>query len=377
MSGAALADALSSLVAPCTPSREERSIAVPHACWTVELSFVAHIAANHIPAAHPNYQKHLVEAGLTLFCNHSLCKTTVAAHLELDVASVSDYQMRTEFSLEETQAVRDSAPGRRPLQESRTLARSSWDMHTADLGDAWQQVTVQTNRKSQTMVLGPSNALWYSSLCHEERTRVAQEVAFATVNPRTAILPRGTSDLSWIGVLEGFVAVTKSYRDGRQATLAGIPPGGWFGEDALLRREPYAYEAHALRRSVIARMPIETFDWLLERSFAFNRYVMRQLNERLSQVLDDREIDRHLDTDARVSRSLGLLFQPTLYPSDGYHIRITQQELATFCRMSRQRVNEALTRLEQNGWIRVEYGGIRILDLARLQQRPVPALRDH
>jgi hypothetical protein len=31
-------------------------------------------------------------------------------------------------------------------------------------------------------------------------------------------------------------------------------------------------------------------------------------------------------------------------------------------------VNEALTRLSARGWIRVEYGGVRVLDLVALQR---------
>ena len=34
--------------------------------------------------------------------------------------------------------------------------------------------------------------------------------------------------------------------------------------------------------------------------------------------------------------------------------------------MSRQRVNEALTALQAGGLIRIEYGGLRVLDLAAL-----------
>lgn len=48
-------------------------------------------------------------------------------------------------------------------------------------------------------------------------------------------------------------------------------------------------------------------------------------------------------------------------------LRITQQELAYLVGLSRQRVNEALAALEVEGAIRVEYGGLRVLDLAALQ----------
>jgi len=51
----------------------------------------------------------------------------------------------------------------------------------------------------------------------------------------------------------------------------------------------------------------------------------------------------------------------------GEILRITQQELAYLVGLSRQRVNEALTTLQSQGAIRVEYGGLRVLDLAGLR----------
>ena len=71
--------------------------------------------------------------------------------------------------------------------------------------------------------------------------------------------------------------------------------------------------------------------------------------------------------DRRVARSLASLFNPVLYPGVGEVLRITQQELAYLVGLSRQRVNEALSALEAQGAIRVEYGGLRVLDLAALR----------
>jgi DNA-binding GntR family transcriptional regulator len=48
-------------------------------------------------------------------------------------------------------------------------------------------------------------------------------------------------------------------------------------------------------------------------------------------------------------------------------LRITQQELAYLVGLSRQRVNTALVRLQTRGVIRIEYGGLRVLDLAALK----------
>ena len=71
--------------------------------------------------------------------------------------------------------------------------------------------------------------------------------------------------------------------------------------------------------------------------------------------------------DIRVARSLASLFNPVLYPGVGEVLRITQQELAYLVGLSRQRVNEALNALQAAGVIRVEYGGVRVLDLERLR----------
>ena len=155
--------------------------------------------------------------------------------------------------------------------------------------------------------------------------------------------------------------------DGSNMTLAGLPPGGWFGEGTAVKREPYRYNVQAIRRSVVAGLPIDMFHWLLDHSIGFNRFVMNQLNERLGQFIAAREIDRLTNPDLRVARSLAALFNPVLFPGVGQVLRITQQELANLVGLSRQRVNEALSVLQREQAIVVEYGGLRVLDLDALR----------
>jgi DNA-binding GntR family transcriptional regulator len=56
-----------------------------------------------------------------------------------------------------------------------------------------------------------------------------------------------------------------------------------------------------------------------------------------------------------------------LFPGVGELLRITQQELAYLIGLSRQRVNEALRTLQAQGAIRIEYGGLRVIDLSALR----------
>jgi len=184
----------------------------------------------------------------------------------------------------------------------------------------------------------------------------------------------------WFGLIDGLLKMSNDSALGMPITFTGVPPGGWFGEGTVLKHEPYRYNIQALRKSVVAGITVPTFDWLLDRSIAFNRFVMRQLNERLGQFIAAREIDRMSDPDVRVARSLGALFHPVLYPGVGRLLRITQTELGYLVGLSRQRVNQALHALQDAGVIRVEYGGVRVIDLDRLRRfdpPPTHPIREH
>ena len=186
-------------------------------------------------------------------------------------------------------------------------------------------------------------------------------------NPGEYVCMIGRQVTYWFGLIDGLLKMSSENAQGVSMTFAGLPPGGWFGEGTAIKRESYRYNVQALRKSVVAGLPIETFYWLLDHSIGFNRFVMHQLNERLGQFIAARAIDRLNNPDVRVARSLAALFNQALYPGVGEVLRITQQELAYLVGLSRQRVNEALATLHAQGAIRVEYGGLRVLDLAALR----------
>ena len=208
---------------------------------------------------------------------------------------------------------------------------------------------------------------WLQLLSSRERERIAGDLKISEARPGEYVCRVGRPITYWIGVIDGLLKMSADNAQGQTMTFTGVPPGGWFGEGTALKKESYRYNIQALRTSHIAGLHIDTFHWLLDHSIAFNRFVMNQLNERLSQFIAMREIDRMNNPDIRVARSLAALFNRALYPGVGEVLRITQQELAYLVGLSRQRVNEALTSLQAQGIIRVEYGGLRVLDLPALQ----------
>lgn len=208
---------------------------------------------------------------------------------------------------------------------------------------------------------------WLERLNDMERERTLAELVVSEAEPGDYICRVGRPATYWFGVVEGLLKMSSDNAQGMTMTFSGLVPGGWFGEGTALKREVYRYNVLALRKSVVGGIPVETFHWLLDHSLAFNRFVMSQLNERLAQFIAAREIDRLTNPELRVARNLAALFNQALFPGVGQVLRITQQELAYLVGLSRQRVNEALHTLESQGIIRVEYGGLRVLDLAALR----------
>ena len=209
---------------------------------------------------------------------------------------------------------------------------------------------------------------WLHSLDAAERKVAVADLKVVSIATGELLCRFGRPATYWFGVIEGLLKMSNDSVMGVPITFTGVPPGGWFGEGTVIKREVYRYNIQALRKSMVAGLGVETFHWLLDRSIPFNRFITQQLNERLGQFIAAREIDRMSDADARVARSLAALFHPILYPGVGGLLRITQQELGYLIGLSRQRVNEALNALQQHGLIGIEYGGVRVLDLEGLRR---------
>jgi CRP-like cAMP-binding protein len=224
-------------------------------------------------------------------------------------------------------------------------------------------------------------SIWTRELSAEELRTVRSAMTERAVAARGYVCRKGEAVDHWFGIIEGLVKLSSDSRAGRSVTFTGVTAGGWFGEGSLLKDEPRRYDAIALRDTCAACLPRATFLWLMERSIAFNRFLVNQLNERLSQLIAMLEFDRTLDRDTRVARCISALFNPFLYPGTGARLQISQEEIGHLCGLSRQHVNQALHVLEKQRLLRVDFRGITVLDLGGLQSfeagRTTPVVSSH
>ena len=210
-------------------------------------------------------------------------------------------------------------------------------------------------------------AAWSRELSDREIEVARAGIVEKSFRANEYVFMRGDAFDYWTGIVTGLARMGTVSSGGKAVTLAGMTAGAWFGEGSMLKSELRRYDVVALRDTRLALMDRNTFFWLFENSVAFNRFLVRQLNERVGQFIGALEHDRMLDATSRIARSIASLFNPILYPDMTRHIEITQEEIGALSGISRQIANQCLKRLEQEGLLRLEYGGVTIIELERLR----------
>ncbi len=184
---------------------------------------------------------------------------------------------------------------------------------------------------------------------------------------------QGDAANSWYGVIEGVLIMTLCSPDGKASTFTGVTNGGWFGEGTLLKNDPWRYDGLAVRDSKLACVPRTTFRRLVQTSLPFNHFLLTHLNARLGLFISLMEYDRLLGPEARLARCLASLFNPDIYPRTSRFVELSQEEIGHLSALSRQRANAALQALEKAGLLRIEFGGVTVLDLPGLRSYYGPA----
>src|SRR5690625_2735031 len=130
----------------------------------------------------------------------------------------------------------------------------------------------------------PESAVWFKLLTPEQQERVLQAIVTMDYPEGALVERKGEKANAWLGVASGLVKVSVSTPDGKTASLTGVPAGGWIGEGSLLKNEIRKFDVVALRDCTVFRVPETTFNWLLDSSIAFNRYLLHQLNEQIGRA---------------------------------------------------------------------------------------------
>lgn len=208
---------------------------------------------------------------------------------------------------------------------------------------------------------------WGRALTAAERALVMATATERRVEAGQPLVCVGDEAAHWLGLIDGLAKMSITAIDGRVTTLTGASRGAWFGEGSLLRHEPFRYDVIALRDCRVAQVPRATFEALRQGSLPFNHCLQHLMNARLGLFIGMLRNDRLLGADARVATSLASLYNPDLAFDPGPRLDLTQAEIALLAGVSRQRANQALQHLHEQGLVCLGSRGVLILDLEALR----------
>lgn len=172
-------------------------------------------------------------------------------------------------------------------------------------------------------------------------------------------------------VASGCVAVDSVDASGARFLLAVHGPGDLTGLMRLLDETEFVYNFHAHEPSVLAHVPAEALQAVLDAHPPLWKDVcLLMLSRAHDQIVARREL-----TLGRLDRQVaGVVLQLAQVhgqqsSGDGgsaLFVRVSQSDLAAMLSVSRQTVNKEIRQLEQRGLLQAEYGRLEIRNLPEL-----------
>ncbi len=180
--------------------------------------------------------------------------------------------------------------------------------------------------------------------------------------------PVGAAGSGFYGLADGLIKISTLRGDGREAILAVLEPGNWFGEITLIDGAPRTHDATALSAIDLLVVPPAAFAAQM-RDAAFANAMSRLLAARVRGLYGLAEDATLRGLRARVARRLVTLARGDATQSLQVRSRIAlpQEALAMMLGVTRQTLSKELNALAQEGVLRLGYGRVEIASFEALQ----------
>lgn len=164
------------------------------------------------------------------------------------------------------------------------------------------------------------------------------------------------------GLAAGTIKISTLRQDGREAILAVLEPGNWFGEISLIDGSPRTHDATALSALDLLVVPFESFVQQMQGA-AFACSVAALLAARVRGLYGLMEDATLRGLRARVARRLLSLAHgdATQSPELRACISLPQEALAMMLGVTRQTLSKELNALAKERVIALGYGRIALL----------------
>ena len=209
---------------------------------------------------------------------------------------------------------------------------------------------------------------WFSSLSPTLRHDILRCAYVKRYRDGDMIAARGEPPEVWLACARGAVRVSSTSVSGKQITLTYVEPGIWFGDVAIFDGDQRTHDCYAHGDTTTLNVAKADFRKILSQHSEFYEALLRLQSRRIRQLYGLVEDLNTLPLRARLAKQLNHLVRsygvPCLSQPDAIRIslQLAQEELAQLLGASRQRVNQELKQMEREALIRIEAGGLLVLD---------------
>jgi len=209
---------------------------------------------------------------------------------------------------------------------------------------------------------------WFGALAPRERRALQAAGGLLHLRRGEMLFRQGDAPGGFYAVAGGLLKASSLREDGREAILAVLEPGNWFGEISLLDHQPRTHDATALTDAAVLVVPQPAFARLMQRA-AFAQAVAALLAARVRGLYAMMEDATLRSTRARVARRLAQLARgdATMAAQARTVLPISQEALAMMLGLTRQTLNKELKALVAEGAVALGYGRVEIISPQRLQ----------
>ncbi|CAG2158913.1 hypothetical protein LMG26411_06293 [Cupriavidus numazuensis] len=142
--------------------------------------------------------------------------------------------------------------------------------------------------------------------------------------------------------------------------------GDFHGIGPALTNSPLIYTATCKQPTTLVRIPANVLRELVYRDGRLAIGLFAALDRRYREALWRHESATMLPTHERVADLLRSFMARNIPSCTAGDVKLSQDEIATLLGVRRQVVNRALRKLEADGIVRIQYGGLTVLDVAKL-----------
>lgn len=191
-------------------------------------------------------------------------------------------------------------------------------------------------------------------------TRLASYAHTKSFVSGARIFEKGDPGTSLFAVCSGTVKISNQSTGGKDAVFNLIPAGGIFGEIALLDGQARTADAFALTNCELMVIDRRDFVPLVSQNPEIALKLIEILCQRIRRTSEQVEDVTFLDLPGRLAKTLLRLSADS--GTQTRKVSITQREIGQIIGMSRESTNKQLREWEENKWVKLERGGVVVLD---------------